>query len=279
MRRFPTFALASSLALLALCPLAGQADEKGEALLRDVAQATKQAKSLSADIKSLYRFGERDMKMSGKMHVQRPNLAYIDIEGEPMNQKIVSTGKEMFIVLKAQKQYLKQPTSANGANVRGGFFAGSLFFSTDLKQMLGRYVGKPTVSLDLKDEEERDGVKYRVLAAASEDGKNRLKLYVGESNLILGVVVDQAVQDQSLHLEEFLSDVKVDPKLDAKLFAFTPPAGFKPYEPPRYDEKLLKVGVEAPAFELTKPSDKSKISLAKMLDGRKAVLVNFWFYG
>jgi outer membrane lipoprotein-sorting protein len=273
-------ALTGGLALLSLCPHSVRADEKGEALLKEVGQATKKTQSLTADIKSSYRVGERDMKMTGKVSVQRPNLAHIDITGQPMNQLVVSNGKEMTIVLKDQKQFIKQKSSPNGEGIRGGFFLGSLFFNPDLKEMLGALTGKSGVSPTLKGEEVRDGVKYQVLEATGEgERKTRLQLYVGPQKLVQGVTLEQTTNGQTLKLEEFFSNVKVGTKLPATLFAYKPPADYKPYAPPKYDEKLLAVGKEAPAFELTKPDDKSKVSLAKMLDGRKAVLVNFWFYG
>jgi outer membrane lipoprotein-sorting protein len=286
MLRYRTVAaLTGGLAFLALCPHSARADEKGEALLREVAQATRKTLSLTADITTTTnRTGEREKRMTGKFAVQRPNLAKIDMTGQPLNQMVVSNGKEMTIVIKDQKQYKKQKATANGESIYGAFFLGSLFFTPDIKTHLGSVfssfgAGKSTISPTLKEEEVRDGVKYQVLEIADNGArKMRLRVYVGPQKLIQGVILEQTFNEKALKVEEFFSNMKVGAKLSVNLFAYKPPAGYKLHSPSDNKAKLLAVGTEAPAFELTRPEDKSKVSLARMLEGRKAVLVNFWFY-
>ena len=41
---------------------------------------------------------------------------------------------------------------------------------------------------------------------------------------------------------------------------------------------LLAIGSKAPAFSVNSPRG-GKISLASVIKGKKATLVNFWFYG
>lgn len=275
-------ALALSVPLLSLLPSTVRADKRGEALLREVTQATKKVKSLTATMKGSYRFGGETRTMTGKVSMQRPNLAHIEINAQPTKQLVVSNGKDLYIVLAAQKQYIKQKAMPGGDNIQGGIISG-MFFNPDIKAMLMNFTRGSTVSPNLKGTEVRNGVKYQVVEMASNDAsKTRVRVYVGPKKLLEGIVLEQSFQGQNVKMEEFLTNVKVNTKLASKLFAYKPPAGYKPYEtpaPPSYDAKLLAVGAEAPAFELTKPDDKSKVSLAKMLEGRKAVLVNFWFYG
>ena len=64
-------------------------------------------------------------------------------------------------------------------------------------------------------------------------------------------------------------------------FAYVPPPGAILYTPPTlddYNKKLLPVGSMAPRFALSAPTG-GKTTLADALKGKKAVLVNFWFYG
>jgi hypothetical protein len=44
-----------------------------------------------------------------------------------------------------------------------------------------------------------------------------------------------------------------------------------------YDEKLTPVGQSAPAFSLPSPTGK-QVALSATLKGKKALLLNFWFY-
>jgi hypothetical protein len=45
-----------------------------------------------------------------------------------------------------------------------------------------------------------------------------------------------------------------------------------------YLEKLLKVGTKAPNFSLPNTAGKQQ-TLASLSKGKKATIVNFWFYG
>lgn len=273
--------LALSVPLLSLLPNTVRADKKGEALLGEVTQATKKAKSLTADLKGSYRFGGETRKMSGKVSLQRPNLAHIDLNVAPMGQMLISNGKDVFMVMKEQKQYMKQKAAPNGENIQSGILSG-MFFNPDIKATLANFATQGGAPV-WKGTEARNGVKYQVLEIASKgEDKTRIRVFVGPKKLIEGIAMERSMQGQTVKIEEFFTNVKVNTRLAASRFAFKPPAGFKPFEmstPQSYDAKLLAVGAEAPAFELTKPDDKSKVSLAKMLEGRKAVLVNFWFYG
>jgi outer membrane lipoprotein-sorting protein len=283
MLRYKTVAaLALSAPLFLLLPNTVQADEKGEALLRGVTQATKQVKSLTADLKGSYNIGGQTQKMSGKISLKRPNLAHIRMNAQGMQQLIVSNGKDLYMVMADQKQYIKQPAAPMGENVQSGFLSG-MFFRPDIKTILASLAEQPSVSPDSKGTEVRNGVKYQVVEVATRgENKARIRLYVGPKKLVEGVSMERSFRGQTVKIEEFFANVKINTQLAANLFAYKPPAGFKPFTmptEPNYEAKLLAVGTEAPPFELTRPDNKSKISLAKMLEGRKAVLVNFWFHG
>ena len=67
----------------------------------------------------------------------------------------------------------------------------------------------------------------------------------------------------------------------AAVFAYVPPKEATLYAPPSldaYNKKLLAVGSVAPKFALSAPTG-GRVELAEALKGKKAVLVNSWFYG
>jgi len=73
-----------------------------------------------------------------------------------------------------------------------------------------------------------------------------------------------------------LRSLKLDAPMKAEQFAFNPPEGYQ--QAKGIDESLLAVGKEAPDFNLPLSAG-GRIALSEALKGKKAVLVNFWFYG
>lgn len=73
-------------------------------------------------------------------------------------------------------------------------------------------------------------------------------------------------------------DLKFDQGMTAKSFAFKPPTGATKEPSNALDAQLLPVGSKAPDFTL-KTFDGKTIKLSQYVKGKKATLVNFWFYG
>lgn len=73
-------------------------------------------------------------------------------------------------------------------------------------------------------------------------------------------------------------DLQVNPTLSVGDFSYSPPPTAHRYTGPNYDDKLLKPGQAAPNFTVATSSG-ARVNLSSALAGKKALVLNFWFYG
>jgi outer membrane lipoprotein-sorting protein len=254
------------------------ADEKTDALLKEVETATKAAKTLTAELSLSQSAQGQSMKSTGTIKLKKPNMARISL-GKPVGQTIASDGKDLFTLRDGMNQYQKMAPGAFGSNIQALWALPiNVFFAGGLVENLG-IGGLKFANPALVGNEKRDGTEYQVLQTVNgPDGAQKFRFFVAPSKLITGVAIEMKQGQNTIKYDAFLSNVKVGQEIANANFTFVPPATAKLYEAPNYEAKLLKAGVEAPPFELKSPKDGSPISLGKALDGRKAVLVNFWFY-
>jgi hypothetical protein len=102
------------------------------------------------------------------------------------------------------------------------------------------------------------------------------RLYIGPDKLVhrAEVVVKSGMMKG--HSSEFsLHNIKTGQSLTATDFVFQTPKDAKPAEDTY--AKLIPVGKDAPNFTLPAPQS-GQIALDEALKGKKAVIVNFWFY-
>src|SRR4051794_34187568 len=92
------------LASLAAAP--SQADQKADALLKQVAAANKAAKTLTADIALSMSGQGQNMQVTGSVKLKKPNYARVEF-GKPFNQLVVSDGKSLWRLMKDSNQYMK----------------------------------------------------------------------------------------------------------------------------------------------------------------------------
>lgn len=259
-------------ALLSGSPV--RADEKAQALIKEVAAATKAAKTLSADITMSQSFNGQSMKATGAIKLRKPNKALIKL-GAPFSQTVASDGRDVITFMETANQYMKEKADPKGANIQVMFaFPAAAFFTADGNSLGIRYL--KTANATYAGTEKRGDIEYRVLQVI-EGEKNVFRLYVAPNKLITGASIEIKQADGSAKLDAFLSKVKINEEISESAFVFALPKTAKLYEPPSYDAKLLAAGTEAPPFELKSPIDSSPISLGKSLDKKKIVLVNFWF--
>lgn len=269
--------LCAALAAWAALPPA-HADDKATELLKEVRTATKAAKSLTADLSISQIGGGRDMKASGTVKLRKPNLARVEI-GAPINLAIASDGKDTYMVMKDQNMYQKKAADANGANIDAVFAVQVPLFFTAGTTDTPKALGISLANSKFAGTEKRGTLEYQILEVSQgATGEQKFRFFVAPSNLITGMTYEAGQGGRSVKLSCFLDNVKLNQDISTTAFAYKPPQTAKVYEEPNYEAKLLKVGAEAPPFELTNPSDKQRFSLGKTLDARKAVLVNFWFY-
>lgn len=266
------------VSLLMLGAMPGRADEKGEALFKEVEAATKAVSTLSADLAMSQKLDEREMKVTGKVSLKRPNKAQIDLNA-PISQSVVSDGKTTYQIMAGQKQYLKRNADPDGRDLGAGWaLPVTLFFNQDLSLFAGAPNAKPKHG----GTEKIGGIEYQILEIQGGPEKtDLLRFYVSPDKIITGFRATLKPDGREMKLDAFLNNVKLGAELDEKLFAYTPPADFKLFDPakdqPNFEEKLIAVGKPAPKFTLTS-STGSKVSLADAVKNKRAVLINFWFY-
>ncbi len=274
---------AVALALLGTRPAC--ADEKADALLKEVETTTRAVKTLTADLSMSERFktpdgSDQNIKMAATLKLRKPNLARVDFTEGPFAKTIASDGKNVF-TLAPGNRYQMTKADAQGKNIDALWAAPvSMFFSGQFSLMGAAvkpettYAGKQTL----------EGVEYDVVQlSAAKPFAYTGKLYIAPSKLATRLELETTPQKggQVMKLNAALTNVKLNVPLTEAAFAYVPPKGATLFTPPSLDEynkKLLAVGSVAPKFTLSAPSG-GRVELAEALKGKKALLVNFWFYG
>lgn len=90
-------------------------------------------------------------------------------------------------------------------------------------------------------------------------------------------VAERQTSPQSTHTSIF-RDLKTDEQFKPEDFAWTPPPGAKDLDKEKSVSRILPVGAEPPEFS-AKLLSGGEVSLKEALKGKKALLLNFWFYG
>lgn len=259
----------AGLATVLISHTLARADAKGAALLKEVEEATKAVKTLSGVLTSTNKFGEQTQRSTGKFRVKRPNLLYIEMTGnEPAT--MASNGKDFYVFMTSQNQYMKMKADPNGKGL-GGSLLMMLYF--DARSFLGK------MELDYAGTETIAGKTYSLLTATRRKEQS-FRFRISPEKLITYFKME--VKDESgkvsVTQEETYSNLKINAPIPNQRFAYAPPKDATLYKEANYEEKLLPVSSRAPEFNLATPNGE-RVSLAKTLKEKKAVLVNFWFYG
>lgn len=279
-RRSLAFGLAMG-AFAALSPTAG-ADEKGDSILRGAFTTLHAAKTMSADLVMRQEFGGQSFAYKGTVSLKKPNLMRFSVKanfnGRSISQHIVSDGKNLYQYAEGSPQYMRSEVEANPKQMQG-------MWEGEVDAFFGGEKNAASISADYAGTATVNGVNCDVVKAHEKTGQKRTITYtIGRADhLIYQMSFSQSANNQTLTQTNTLTNIKLNADMQPSLFAFTPPAGAKLYDPAEQmramEAKLVPAGEPAPPFELTDPKSKDRFSLAKALDGRKAVLVNFWFYG
>ncbi|MBB6049737.1 redoxin family protein [Armatimonas rosea] len=249
--------LLAAPALLATAPTF--ADDKAAALLAEVAARGSSLKSFSAEV-TMTMTGPQSQKMSGKLLLQPPGFGRVEFTPDK-GEKIlmILDGKSTYSI--TGKKFTKTPVDMDG-------------IWPFLKGVPGADPKKFTSVGTEKIEE----TTFDVLEL--KEASQTLRVYISPEKIIqrFRVTVGDGTQGGQ---ELVISHVQLDTELAAE--NFTLPTGLEEAKAPgaegldALNAKLLKVGTTAPAFNLGTPTG-GKLSLAQALKGKKAVLVNFWFF-
>jgi hypothetical protein len=186
-------------------------------------------------------------------------------------QTFIATGKEQFIVLDGQKQYLKDAASAKGESLTPMLGpAGAMFMQGTLGPASGArtYRGAETIN----------GKSYQVVEVAGPAAEQKTRLYFGPGGLLEGSEVEMKDESRTIRQRTWLKNIYLNAALKPAEFAYKPPADYKPYERPDFEKSLVAVGKPAPSFRLPQPGGLGELALEDTLKDKKAVLINFWFY-
>jgi outer membrane lipoprotein-sorting protein len=257
-----------------------RADEKGEKILQEAYQKLYAAKTYSADLNMVTKSpGKPDTEQKAHVQAQKPNLlryqAMAVKDGKNAAQ-VVSDGKNVYTFPVLNNMYMRQQVAAEPENLPGNwegevdaFFGGVKLLS----QVSADYAGTDIV----------DGVPCDLVKTKTTDAQNqRIITYaIGQKDHLIHRSTWQYPNQPTV--SNIVSNIRLGGEVAAAQFAFAPPKGATEYSPEammrKLEENLVAVGEEAPPFEATDPVTNSRFSLAQMMDKKKAVLVNFWFYG
>jgi outer membrane lipoprotein-sorting protein len=246
-----------------------RADEKADAVLKQVAAASKALQSLTADMNIKQQRGPQEVTVAGTIKIKKPDKVHLTI-GPPANQSIISDGKTMYVLLPGN-QYQKQSVPPGPMP---DFLPGNLLLDpgspagAKLAASKPQYIGTETVA----------GQAYRVLKLTPVAAPNAtIKLYVDAHNLVTRSVTEMKNGQDTMRMVAALNNVKINPNLALAEFQYTPPATAKLYTGPNYDKDLVPTGKAAPAFSLPTPTG-GHVALADASKDKKAIMVNFWFY-
>ena len=215
--------------------------------------------------------GSSTGKMQASLRLMKPNYAHVRMTGMG-GQLVVSDGKTVFRVEESQKQYEKSPADPAGVKL----FIGSdevtdpiaaFFFAAKLASGgKHRYAGARKVN----------GKTYQVVQFTAREAPRQRILFFGASGLLEGMELKDTENGQTQTVSFWFKNLQLNAPMKPEQFAYAPPEGFEIERTP--EESLLAVGQAAPDFNLPQPAG-ARLSLSDARQGKKAVLVNFWFYG
>lgn len=255
-------------ALVAVGP--GLADTRSDALIKKAGDVAEKTKSLQAALVMELAVGSQVQKGEGSVWLLKPNYARIQLRGiGPGEQQFISDGKSVFRVVTAANIYSRQDAPAKGTGLLGlPNTPVDAFFDPATLAGEGRRRYGGTIKAH--------GRTYEtVLLTATQAPRDR-KLFFGPIGFLEGVELSDRSEGDPQTLSVWLRDVKLNVPLEPKQFEYSPLANFEMLRSP--ETSLLPLGQVAQDFDLPQPGG-GRLSLEQALKGKKAVLINFWFYG
>ncbi len=262
----------------------------GLALWNSVRAASHKITNLEAKVLVTYTLDGKTYVRTDSIKLKRPNRFLLHT-GEPYNSLYVSDGTHLQVHEFAGPGHFRDRSVpiANGEVPEELMTSplAYLFLSDKLEAVVKSQVGEETTPREV-GEEKRNGVHYRVLEARGGKGE-LLRLYVNRAGMVSGmdferpqmVTVDLPDGNRDMHTSKmtgsmFLQDVRTGRQIPESAFAVGPA---KLLAATVTRPSLIAAGAPAPGFTVTSPVDNTQASLAGLLQGKQAVLVNFWFMG
>jgi len=271
----PTLRAALVGAVLLALGGAAMADPKSDALFQAAREKLASAHTLEAEVVETFTIGDQKGGFTATVRLMKPNLGRVVLKpqgAESSDTTMISDGKNFYLVMTAAKRYRKMPAPPKGVGGPIGYFAPvKAFFEPEVLTAGAEHRHAGT--------KEVDGKSYDVVQFTSaQPPEGPTRYYFGASGLLEGMEVDIKEGARTGTVSFWVKNPRLDAALPEKEFAYTPPADFTLDDPvARLEGSLLKVGTNAPDFRLPQP-DGGALTLASARKGKKAVLINFWFY-
>jgi outer membrane lipoprotein-sorting protein len=252
------------------------ADEKGSAVLKEAFKKLGEAKTMTADVSAVMDApgAPAPMKLKGTVAAMKPNFFRWDMQG-PGAQSFYADGKSYYIYISQINQYVKQALAAKPTELPG-------MWEGEVDAFFGGEKNAEKVEAMLTGSEKVGEVDCDVVKVEIKDPDRTATYSIGKSDRLIykAVLMFPLGNGRTATQTNTLSNIKLNVKKKAADFEFKPPAGAKLFERPQendFEASLLPVGKPAPDFELPTPTG-GRLSLSDARKGKKAVLINFWFY-
>ncbi|MGC4046635.1 MAG: redoxin domain-containing protein [Armatimonas sp.] len=251
-------------------------DDASARILEETIKRVSSLKSLQADaqlhIEMPLPDGVQKIEGKGRVWLERPNLSRVELTGG-VGKVYVCDGLRTWRQFPGENQYMENPAEPDGKNaVNLPLHAAYSFFRpADLwpgpKEAVYKYIGQERFS----------GANCDVIERSQFAGKMTERFFIGPDRLVRRVVMALSVGKPQT-IDSQLTRIRLNPRLDSKLFVFRPDPGAKPFIlPGSRSDKKLAIGANTPELLLPTPYGKT-LSLAGLSAGKRAVLVNFWYY-
>lgn len=243
------------------------ADEKGVATLKAAYKKLHEAKTLTFDLAIENKFpgAPGPIKWTGTVTAMKPNFVKVELKGD-FAPSFFADGKEYHIVSQGRAQ--KLPLAPEPKELQGvwegeldAFYGGEALVDKAVATHMGvQKVG--TVDCEI------------VKSVMKTPDRTAVYLIGQADRLIYRMTLTIPTPNGEVGQTNDISNVKLNTPRVAADFAYKgPAAAADPSE-----AALLAVGKDAPEFALPTPEG-GNVALADRRKGKKAVLVNFWFYG
>lgn len=276
--KYRTWPAAGMVALAAFaCLPAAMADRKSDATLKKIQQTLSGISSLTGTMVVTVKTPAGPGVFNAELQLLRPGNAVIKVTGDGgmRQQTFIIDSPNSYIVLPDSKEYIKDSDAATvGERLEQLGPPIGAFFKPEKTMPSDRTVHRGSKKVN--------GATYEVVEVkAGPNGEPPATLYIGKSGLVEGAEI---AQDKNSGITFWLKNIDTRKKLDRTQLAFRAPADYKELKQETaagerdFEKGLIAVGAPAPSFDLPRP-DGSRLSLEQALQGKKAVLLNFWFYG
>ena len=277
--------LAAIAALLYNLVSPARANDTAMDLLNKIEEANSRAQTLTASLQYRVKNPFQSVSLSGDVSLQKPNLAVVNLDKGTKPFVIMADGQQVCNLDIEKREYTLAhgeagqaigiwPISINPVELFFGLRPAELEKDEQVRLLSPEVVGGVRCQVVVKWHPEK-------VFESTEIAKQFTKFFIEPDAVPRRITTHYVRANAKLdQIYEFtLTNVKVDRPIARVTFALSiPPDAKGPSQPAAtLDESLLPVGSLAPDFSLFTPEGRSN-SLKETLDGRKAVLINFWGY-